>query len=225
MAKVFTINSFSEFLRKHPRVHNKFPNARKITRAAFDRTCCSKKKRRNAANIYKNTIIELTKSKMFCRMVVERAKENVVFNDGSDKTFAKIMSNQKKVFLGGTRNGSLWRDKMERLLSVQGLGFFNPVVENWTEECVAEEIKQREECDYCLYVLTPKMTGVYSVAEVVDDSNKRPEKTVLVVLDADGGNLFDEHQVKSMKQTAKMVIANGGQAFESLAEAAEELNG
>ena len=39
-----------------------------------------------------------------------------------------------------------------------------------------EEIKQRAECDFCLYVITPKMTGVYSIAEVVDDSNKRPEQ-------------------------------------------------
>jgi hypothetical protein len=32
-----------------------------------------------------------------------------------------------------------------------------------------EEIKQRAECDFCLYVITPKMTCVYSIAEVKDN--------------------------------------------------------
>jgi len=65
----------------------------------------------------------------------------------------------KKVFLGGTCNKSDWRDKLIPLLDIK---FFNPVVEDWTPECQDEEIRQREECDFCLYVITPKMTGVYS---------------------------------------------------------------
>ncbi|GAI10708.1 unnamed protein product [marine sediment metagenome] len=63
-----------------------------------------------------------------------------------------------KVFLGGTCNESTWRD---RLISLLKIDYFNPVVEDWTEECMAEEIRQRESCDYVLYVLTPLMTGSY----------------------------------------------------------------
>ena len=48
-----------------------------------------------------------------------------------------------------------------------------------------EELKQREECDFVLYVITPKMTGVYSIAEVVDDSNKRREKTLFYFMEKD----------------------------------------
>ena len=86
----------------------------------------------------------------------------------------------KRVFLGGTCNDSPWRAELVPLLTIDS---FNPVVEDWTEECMAEEIRQRESCDFVLYVITPKMTGVYSIAEVVDDSNKRPEKTVFCFLD------------------------------------------
>ena len=126
-----------------------------------------------------------------------------------------------KVFLGGTCNGSLWRNELIPLLAIDS---FNPVVENWTPECQEEEIKQRETCDFCLYVLTPKMTGVYSVAEVVDDSNKRPFKTVMCIVPKDGDAEFTPHQLKSLKQTAKMVVANGGQSFNSLGEVATFLN-
>ena len=62
-----------------------------------------------------------------------------------------------KVFLGGTCNESTWRDDLIKKLEID---YFNPVVEDWTEECMAEEIRQRESCDYCLYVITPRMTGV-----------------------------------------------------------------
>lgn len=126
-----------------------------------------------------------------------------------------------KVFLGGTCNGSTWRADFTPLLKV---GSFNPVVENWTPECQAEELRQREVCDIVLYVLTPKMTGVYSVAEVVDDSNKRPTKTVLVVLAVDGDASFTPHQLKSLVATSKLVISNGASAFADLESAAAYIN-
>lgn len=118
-----------------------------------------------------------------------------------------------KVFLGGTCNGSQWREKLIPLLTIES---FNPVVPNWTPECMAEELKQREECDYCLYVITPKMTGIYSIAEVVDDSNKRPTKTVFAYLPEDEGQTFTPHQLKSLVQTGKLVAKNGGKVADSL---------
>jgi hypothetical protein len=88
----------------------------------------------------------------------------------------------KKVFLGGTCNESKWRDELIKLLKID---YFNPVVEDWTPECMAEEIRQRETCDYCLYVITPRMSGVYSIAEVIDDSNKRSQRTLFCFLGED----------------------------------------
>lgn len=126
-----------------------------------------------------------------------------------------------KVFLGGTCNNSTWRDKLIPLLKID---YFNPVVDDWTPECQDEEIRQRELCDYCLYTITPKMTGVYSIAEVVDDSNKRPGKTILCVLDEDNESSFSETQIKSLKQVKEMVKNNGANVFDSLEDIASFLN-
>lgn len=128
---------------------------------------------------------------------------------------------KRKVFLGGTCNNSTWRDELIPKLTID---YFNPVVDNWTEECQKEEQKQRKNCSICLYVITPKMTGTYSIAEVVDDSNKRPKKTVLVTLRTDSGNKFTDAQWKSLGEVSKMVLRNGGQYFDTLEAAANYIN-
>ena len=127
----------------------------------------------------------------------------------------------KKVFLGGTCNNSTWRDELIPMLKVY---YFNPVVANWTPECQAEELRQRESCDYCLYVITPEMTGVYSIAEVTDDSNKRPHKTLFCFLSEANGKEFDKPQIKSLQATSKLIEENGAKVFESLKEVAEWIN-
>lgn len=141
----------------------------------------------------------------------------------------------KKVFLGGTCNESTWREDLIKMLKID---YFNPVVDDWTEECYQEELKQREVCDYCLYVITPRMTGVYSIAEVVDDSNKRPEKTIFCVLKGDDNPalnyttaigtpshiFFNNGQLKSLDKVGVMVENNGSKYFKQLEEVAEYLN-
>lgn len=127
----------------------------------------------------------------------------------------------KKVFLGGTCNGSLWRDDVMKKLKIH---YYNPVGEEWTEAMMEEEIKQRKECDFCLYVLTPKMEGFYSVAEVIDDSNKRPQKTIFSFVQEDDGKTFSEVQMRSLEQVAKMVKENGAKYFKSLHEVIDFLN-
>lgn len=127
----------------------------------------------------------------------------------------------KKVFLGGTCNESTWRDKLIKKLKID---YFNPVVKDWTPECMKEELKQRSNCDFCLYVITPKMTGVYSIAEVVDDSNKRPKKTLFCVLEKDASNKFTAAQLKSLGQVSEMVKKNGGRVFSDLDSLSTFLN-
>lgn len=127
----------------------------------------------------------------------------------------------KKVFLGGTCNGSTWRDSLIKKLKID---YFQPQSDEWTPAMMEEEITQREICDFCLYVITPRMTGFYSVAEVVDDSNKRPEKTLFSFLKEDGGEIFSAHQLKSLEQTGKMVKENGAQFFKTFEEIADYVN-
>ena len=132
----------------------------------------------------------------------------------------KVAKN-KKVFLGGTCNESHWRESLIKLLKVD---FFNPIVKDWTEEAKKEEIKQRKECGWVLYVITPKMTGVFSIAETVDNSNKQPKKTLFCVLKEDEDKTFDEGQLKSLNAVGEMVKNNGAKVFNTLEEIAEYLN-
>jgi hypothetical protein len=127
----------------------------------------------------------------------------------------------KKVFLGGTCNGSSWRNELIKYLKIN---YFQPQNDDWTPEMMQEELKQREECDFCLYVITPKMTGVYSIAEVVDDSNKRPEKTIFSYIISDEEKEFSAAQIKSLEQTAKMIRENGAKFFKTFPEIANYLN-
>ena len=76
-----------------------------------------------------------------------------------------------RIFLGGTCAGRDWRAEIEPDLEKFGYSWFNPVVPDWTPE--AKELEDREKNDLCdchLYILTPDMIGVYSVAEVVDSA-------------------------------------------------------
>lgn len=129
---------------------------------------------------------------------------------------AKNAKNAKtRVFLGGTCNESTWRNDMMKLLESSGIGYFNPVDDDWTEDDYKKELQERKDCDVCLYVITPKMTGVYSIAEVTDDSNKRPEKTVFIILENDDNKTFNKSELKSLNAVKKMVQTNGANCFDT----------
>jgi len=138
-------------------------------------------------------------------------------------SFKQFIAEDKKmkVFLGGTCNESTWRDELIPKLKID---YFNPVVEDWNDEAHKRELKEREESDFVLYVITPKMIGVYSIAEVIDDSNKRPKKTIFCYLKNDGKQEFSSGQVKSLDAVGKMVDKNGGNWFQSIHEVITFLN-
>lgn len=126
-----------------------------------------------------------------------------------------------KVFLGGTTNRSLWRDELIKKLKID---YFNPVVEEWSDQAYQNELKERENADFLLYVITPKMTGFYSIAEVIDDSNKKPQKTIFCFIEKDGGASFSPFQLKSLNAVGKMVDLNGGKWAKNFDEIAEWLH-
>jgi hypothetical protein len=130
----------------------------------------------------------------------------------------KSLENSKmKVFLGGTCNESTWRDDLINMLKID---YFNPVVDDWTPACLDTENREKETCDYLLFVVTKAMTGVYSIAEVVDASNKAPQRTILCIL-YDG---FSEGQKRSLKAVEHMVCQNGAVICSGLRDAARFLN-
>lgn len=122
-----------------------------------------------------------------------------------------------KVFLGGTCSGYKWRDDLIPMLKCD---YYNPIIKNWSEADRLREVRERETADYVLYVITSGMKGVYSIAEIIDDSNKRPEKTIVCVL-YDG---IDKKMAHSLKAVVNLARDNGAEICESLEEVAELLN-
>lgn len=128
----------------------------------------------------------------------------------------------KRVFLGGTCNGSTWREELISLLDTDN--YFNPVVDDWNEEAKEKEDYEKRNCQFSLYVITPKMTGLYSIAEVVDDSNKKPNNTILCVLNIDDGLIFEEGSIRSLNAIKELVKSNGALVFDNLKEVAKFIN-
>lgn len=105
------------------------------------------------------------------------------------------------------------------------IGFFNPVVSDWNEEAQEREVQERNRCDVCLYVLTPRMQGFYAAVEAALDSAKRPGKVILCVLDEDRGKKWNSHDTKSIRKMKELIRNEGATVCETLAEVAELLNG
>lgn len=126
-----------------------------------------------------------------------------------------------KVFLGGTVNGSNWR---QRLIPMLKVAFFDPVVSDWNAEAMAREEREKAEATFRLYVITPRLHGVFSIVEAVDDSNKYPARTIFCVLEEDDEHVFTRHQQKALRRTAELIARNGATVLHSLEDVAEFLN-
>ena len=97
------------------------------------------------------------------------------------------------VFLGGTCNGSTWRDELIPMLDSEKVSAFNPVVEHWDEKAQAEEDFHKENDDIMLYVFTPEFKGIYSAFEVAMLSCQRPGSVVCCILDERDGKKYKKH--------------------------------
>ena len=126
-----------------------------------------------------------------------------------------------KVFLGGTCNGSKWRKKIIPQLKID---YYDPVVLDWDEKAQMKEIDEKNKSDYLLFVITPLMTGVYSIAEVVDASNKKPKKTILCILNSDDGKKWTKSQRDSLSAVENLVHNNGALIFHNLTDTISFLN-
>ena len=114
---------------------------------------------------------------------------------------------KNRVFLGGTCNGTSWRDELIKDLKVD---YFNPVVEDWTPEAQDNEMDEKEnKCNIHLYVITNKMKGVFPIAEAVDSAHNKKVDTILQVI-PEG---FKDHELKSLKAVVDLVELRGGKAY------------
>ncbi len=130
-----------------------------------------------------------------------------------------------KVFLGGTCAGWKWRDELQPLLKCD---YYNPIVKNWGEADRLREVYERETSDFVLYGITNGIKGVYSIAELVDDANKRPEKTIFVNLYKVWGRSSESKQMAhSLKAVENLVKDHGVKVFSgenALQDVADFLN-
>lgn len=152
-----------------------------------------------------------------------------LFNDPGTTTleeFSEPPTGQKFAFLGGTVNGSVWREQFIKLLTV---AHFNPVVENWTEEHAYRENQAKASATVILYVITPKQHGFYVPVEMgvtaCETRNNPNSKMVVVFLNEDGGAVFTEHQQASNVQIRELLLKNTEvEIFETLELAAQFIN-
>lgn len=169
-----------------------------------------------------------------CRVIEVDEHVDYVLVHASNNLYAWVSSNNLKlnivkVFMGGTRQGFNWRSILEdKFKKDENVELFNPIVDNWTYECVKIENEYKEDCDICLFVITPYMEGCYSVAEAVDMSNKLPEKLVFVYIDHYVENKeirdFTAKMKHSLEVTGRMIKNNGGKVFTSLDEVVDFIN-
>lgn len=124
------------------------------------------------------------------------------------------------VFLGGTCAHSDWRKQLMPILDSYNITYFNPVVSDWTSSCQVIEDWHKEHDDFNLFVITSEMKGVFSIAEVVDLSNKKPSTTIFCVL-RDG---FTKGQLMSLDATINLVKNNGAIVVDSIEDIASILN-
>lgn len=114
---------------------------------------------------------------------------------------------KNKIFLGGTCNNTTWRTEIEKLVKVN---MFNPVVDDWTEDCQSIEMDEKEnKCNIHLYVITSEMAGVFSIAEVMDSVHNNSKRTILQIIPCG----FSAQQLKSLEATADLVNLRGGIAY------------
>jgi len=109
------------------------------------------------------------------------------------------------------KNNSTWRTTLLKKLMPNKIS---------VEDCQEE----RNNCDYYLYVISPKTLDFYLVAKIVDDSNRHPRKTLFCLLIKDDGIKFDKIQLKILNQVKSLVKLNGVRTFNSLKAIAKFLN-
>jgi len=158
---------------------------------------------------------------------LEDAKWNIQLDIALDKT-KDIKKEKPYVFLGGTCAGFTkpregWRGVLQDRFDDR-FDFFDPVVENWTEDDIRKENEAKEKASVLIYYIDFQiMKGVYSIAEVIDScyqAQKIDEKEVIFVVDIDKLKDYPhlDGERKSFEAVGKLVEQIGGTFHKSFDE-------
>ena len=121
------------------------------------------------------------------------------------------MENSIKIFLGGTIGEKDWRQILIPLLEKYKIDYFNPVLPqevDWTEEARINEEMQKKICNIHLYVITPEMKGIYSIAEAVQSSNSSENITIICFLNEYNGKRFSERLHNNFVSVGTLIVNN-----------------
>ena len=135
----------------------------------------------------------------------------------TDKEFLDRNSNSLRpiIFLGGTCKETDWRsdfiNQWKKLdhPKQKGWELFNPIVDDWTPECVKKENQIKSIAMVNLFVITPEMAGPYSCLEAMYCTDNYKSKTVFVIYDANGGFKSNPGLLKSLNECANLLKSKG----------------
>ena len=129
------------------------------------------------------------------------------------------MKKENKVFLGGTCGNIDWRKELIDKIKIK---YFNPVVLNWTSDCIEkEEYEKWGKCNIHLYVITYEVTGLYSIVEMMESCYRDSSIQTIFTYLPEG---FNELQIRSLEAIAKKVKNLGGYVCTNLEDTANKIN-
>lgn len=142
------------------------------------------------------------------KSIIPKAKNEYACISLSESRFNVRLDKEDKpqrFFLGGTTAGTGWRDEIIPELKSRGLDYFDPRVPDWTEEARQKEEEEKEKCDTMLFLITPEMQGVFSIAEVINSSWEVVSSGSGFVYFAILEDGWDEPRWRSLQATLEMV--------------------
>ena len=136
---------------------------------------------------------------------IDDESDEINENKSNSSTIGKseaCLSHVNEVFLGGTYGGYQWRPAVCQELVNNGIRYFNPVVDDWTEQRIIEEENAKKNVNIHLYVITNDMIGCYSAVEACVSMSNPIKKTIVVF--ADTGDM-QAHTRKSFNASIKLL--------------------
>jgi hypothetical protein len=129
------------------------------------------------------------------------------------------------VFLGGTWNGSLWRELFIPQLTVP---YFNPIKAVWTEADRERENEVKAVAPVAVYVITPRQMGFYSFIEMMDavfQASSRKQQVGILFLTQDNEAWWNDEQIASINASITLIKTYpSANVFNSLEELADWVN-
>jgi len=124
----------------------------------------------------------------------------------------------RNVFIAGRGDYGNWRSEIKRLLGdnvitaeSSGRGLVN----------AQHDAFEKEHADAIVFVITPSALSTFDLANAVNESNKRPEKTIVCFLSAGNEWMHDPRRYAELSEVRAILESNGARCLNGLAEITE----